>query len=102
VLDYISIPLEKEYSEEHKECSVDPGIFHLCRSVLELAILDLRARGQRERALSWIMSNEIDHIFYFLPICSLLKIDPFQIRRNMVVYLAKGGIYDPKARLFCY
>jgi hypothetical protein len=82
----------------------------LCEAILHQAITDLRyahARGDhttmiRARALAddarrWFASDADSHVFFFIPICDRLGLDPTCVRRAVLGAASvtrRGGLMD--------
>ncbi len=94
--DYCSISPTLEWIDEHKVCSIPPGVLALAESMIELAISDIVNIAGRDHALAWIMAKDRSYQFSFLNCCGILGINPVVIRSAVNAYLA--GNHERKRR----
>jgi len=80
-----------------KKCSTPAGIMGLAESIIQLAIADIARDQSREQAVSWIENNDTSYQFSFLNVCSLIQVDPKQIRGAVNAFLAENPA-RPKRR----
>lgn len=76
MLDYCSIPPEKEWIKEHKVCSIKGGILKLMMAVLECALLDIKCFYHIDQVITWMNKSGDDYLFHFAQFVGYYRLTP--------------------------